>query len=390
MVAWWMIIAGLVAGGTMEVITQRMLSYWSTAIAGSWLRPWGDGGVGYRLRLRIGLLRRRWMALIPLGPAIAVGTLGAVTLSPLGFGPAFAVGFLGLMGLSDWMLLRDGLGKLTQKVAIQAAERLAQQFPIGEVVPILARAAQARDRHVRIAAAWGYGKLPNDIGIKGLQGLLRDSDALVRNASAEAGRSYLMRLDQTTALSLAPLDDHLQRYRKALADAAVEVLAGEGAAKRLREAEAAIDKIVSSQSLLADAAPALYCRRCDRRPLAHSFQEWQWYRCPTCQDALDIAPGIVTVIGVIGGVPSDEPADGILRLVIWDDAHRSVLRADIDVLEIRGGHGIDYDWAVSAVLQDLHARNAATRLRVQLVGQPQLEGNTLRMLQAVDSETINN
>ena len=74
----------------------------------------------------------------------------------------------------------------------------------------------------------------------------------------------------------------------------------------------------------------------------------------------------------------------------WNQTINLVSAADLDVLEIIGGSPINYDWAVSALVDKLHNQSlgVGTRIAVKMVNAPVLEANTLQLLKTLDQSLV--
>ena len=148
-----------------------------------------------------------------------------------------------------------------------------------------------------------------------------------------------------------------------------------------------MDEIVFSQLPLRRSFPAVYCKDCYSRGERMTYESWDWVRCRSCKEATGMYAGVQQIIGQIGGQDDWLLENGVLKVSLWDDVARKARAAQIDALEVLGGHDIQYDWAVGAVVQVLHnhSADASLRIPVRLSNAPALDANSLRLLQTLDA-----
>jgi hypothetical protein len=158
----------------------------------------------------------------------------------------------------------------------------------------------------------------------------------------------------------------------------------------LEESMTAMDNLLFSQLPLRHAFPHVICKKCLMRAEKMAYESWDWLRCSRCKQADGLVPGVVRVIGQIGADVPWAIEEGELRVSLWDDATRTARVADLSGLEIVGGKDINYDWAVSAVLGQLHNQGilADRHLDILLRDAPVLEANTLQLLQSLDGKLV--
>ena len=95
--------------------------------------------------------------------------------------------------------------------------------------------------------------------------------------------------------------------------------------------------------------------------------------CRCCGSSLHLISNVKQVIGLIGGDVSDYRQDGEKVYVnLWFESDKKTRNADIDVLEIHESNGINYDYAVNAVLNVL--KNDVSRPRKYVKGIPVIIG----------------
>lgn len=149
---------------------------------------------------------------------------------------------------------------------------------------------------------------------------------------------------------------------------------------RLRET---FDDTIYSQLPLRRAYHYLFCMDCLCRAEEVVFHDWSWVRCQRCKDVFARKPGVVHVIGEIGGVRGWELHQGILKMSLWEAEDLRARSAGIDALHIVGGQGLDDDWAISAVVGKLKDAGIG-HAPASFTHRPPLSSNTLKLLRTLD------
>lgn len=155
---------------------------------------------------------------------------------------------------------------------------------------------------------------------------------------------------------------------------------------KLREISQSIDEIVYSQMGLRRSFPDVFCISCYARAESFNYIHWNWVSCKQCKDAHDLHPGVKKVIGQIGGDTDWSLKNGELIIGLWNEENHQARFAEADELEIIGGKSINYDWAISALVTQLHdrANGYGWKIAVRLLNDPVLEANTLQLLRNLD------
>jgi hypothetical protein len=294
----------------------------------------------------------------------------------LGFGGSY---FLGL---------RKAIGEHLQAEAIQAAKAIARRGTLDDAELILGQAGSEPEIRKRLAAAIALRYLGTATGNAILEQLTHDACQEVRHAAKNSleniqavlsgqMRESVISLEQV-ALDYARLDSQLDIMVDATlkADLLIEY-------HRLKEI---FDRVIYAQLPLRRSFPSVYCMDCRCRGEQLHFKDWAWVRCKRCKDVFGLKPGVVVVTGQIGGVEAWELHHGELKLSLWDREERKARGAELDRLEIVGLQDIAYDWAVSAVVEQLHTfvTYDAPRPYVVLTHYPLLSSNSYSLLRTID------
>ncbi len=137
--------------------------------------------------------------------------------------------------------------------------------------------------------------------------------------------------------------------------------------RSLQIANNAINTIISLNKLLWKNHPYLFCRKCVLRTkriqkTVGLLETYEFIACRNCETCLYLIKNIRQVIGLIGSNIEDFYQNGDkIYISLWSEQEKKARNADIDVLEIRDTKGINYDYAINAVLVTL--KNDASRPR---------------------------
>ncbi len=339
---------------------------------------------------------RNWiysLGLIRVGLIIALLMLGIFTLIT----ESELKGLGGLIGISFGFFFGGllaypfGFGRILRgyrlEVAQMGAKMLARLNDTRMVAILFTKAAKRRDKVLRIAAAIGFGELGEMQHLDKLELLCKDGDPQVKESALKAVL-HLQKLLIIKPLSVLQLraifnDYWTLKYKVEQAEA--------GSSKEKFEALAAKNQrrfldILDSQLALKRAFPHIYCQKCYAFAERQTAWDWQWVRCKSCQDAVHLVTGVQRITGQIGGRPAWNLSEGHLKVQLWDATVQSARSGRISTLEIIGGQTIDYDWAVSAVVEKLHNENPdyGKAILVVLVGQPDLSANSVKLLRDLD------
>lgn len=301
------------------------------------------------------------------------------------------------------------LGHKQEPVRIAASEALVQagEPAVGPLITIL----REEGERSRIAAARSLLLLRHAEGLQALAALSSDSSAELRRLalSAVAQLNPEMRLhelinrldDNDSAVRLAAINEltKLQDRRalpalyaryKALKSAVIAPLLSEGSRTEQGLLQQALQQLSAEQRGLVPAYPYLYCVTCRRKPRVQGELGFQFVSCGNCTDLRQMRTGVLRVVGYVGPRPPQEEMGGTLYLPLWDAQAETAQPADLDALHLQGGDpALNYDWAISAVLQALADRMGTDALKTLAITQealPPLAENTQRLLAAAGVE----
>jgi hypothetical protein len=255
----------------------------------------------------------------------------------------------------------------------------------------LVEASAHSDPHVRFAATMGLRELGTNSGMEALQKLSDDSDHRVAGEARDAVSDLLPVLKGNAMLSVRTMETYVQEHQfleKSRGSSRPDKV--HEAFDKLYEITNQIDEIVFSQLPIRRSYPDVFCMDCYARAEDMRYEDWQWVRCKRCKEVHGLKIGVEKVVGQIGGDGDRALDNGLLYLNLWDEGNRKARYAELDVLEIVGGKPLNYDWAVSAVVDKMHNQHhgQANRISVKLVGNPSLEVNTLHLLRTLDSSVM--
>ena len=318
------------------------------------------------------------------GIGIATGTWNYELL--LGFALAVVCCYPFLMHLQ--------LLDFRKKVSGFAAKQMARSARPEAAGKILIAAAGHSDAIVRLAAVAGLRELGTNSGIEALKKLADDKQSEVALQAKDAMRDLLPVLRGESVLSVRTMDTYVEEHRflqKSLKSSNSDKV--KRAFEKLHEISLQIDEIVYSQLAIRRAFPDVYCTACYARAESQHYEEWEWVRCKQCKEVHDLRLGVEKVYGQIGGDPLPNEGslvNGILHVGLWDEKTQKGRYGEIEVLEIIGGNAINYDWAISAVIEKFHNQHQgpANMLTVRFVANPILEANTIHLLRTLDPGLI--
>jgi hypothetical protein len=355
-------------------------------IASLWCRPWSRmGKKGFRRRLAFALSPSRFPMFVPW----LLGLTNPLYLFFLGgweaqqFALTCLLGYVGVSLLAlpfyFWKMLRGFRGQL----AIYAAEKVVNLTDTAFAESLLVKAAASPQVELRIAATYGLKELGTPAGMEALGKLCSDRDSQVSVLAMKAYGNVLKVMKGAEIQSLAELPGLIKEYEreKYIVNFKEDWDSYKGF-PHLGDLARKIHKIVYSQLLLRRAFPDVFCGRCHAFAVLEGHLDWRWVRCPICQDAIDLKPGIKMAIGTIGAMLDWDLEDGILRVSLWDGILKRAVYAEVASIEIRGGFDIDYDWAVSAVVEMMRNQHHGGEgdVPVVLVGEVGLSVNSLALL----------
>lgn len=121
----------------------------------------------------------------------------------------------------------------------------------------------------------------------------------------------------------------------------------------------------------------LLCLECNARTVEKKTGKWKYRVCRRCERMKHLKPGYITVVGTIGkGSLNDKEEPARREVNLWDETNKKPLLADIDELEIYDDSQMDYDWAVSAVIESQHNHGLHDAVPVRILGEPAMDINT--------------
>jgi hypothetical protein len=387
-----------IVGGVVGIITGIIVPLISEANARNhakkYARPEGFFQLrALRRRARAALLhhklRMAWpylIVMIPVNPFILASAAGPDGGFQLTF--FYLAGYALSIMATYPLFARAKMRRFREVIAVEVAQQLAFKEDPTESSKILLKAARQRDSCHRLAAVIGLRELGTVEAQEMLALLREDKDEKVAKFALDAYVDLKRDLDLTSR----PFPE-LPAYvlRKVRPDS-------ESSQERVREwnrtkafellDEKELRRLLNAQLPLRRGAPHLYCMECYAAGAYLRAGEWDWAECRICGKSGTLETGVERVVGQIGGDYEWLLEDGTLYVNLWDQDHKKARAADIDVLEIVEGADIDYDWAISAVLEQLAQRENAPgkqwfiRAADEL---PALQKNTLQLLRTADA-----
>jgi hypothetical protein len=366
-------------------------------------RPRGKSAA-HKLARRVSIAMSRrgillaWILFVPsllMLMALVALSIGSGSLSfPMRLGMIGS--YLGGVVLGVGLGYLFGLGRSIRQgllaVATQAGKAIARRGSTIDAERLLARAATRRQQHLRLAAAISLRYLGTSAGNATLEQLSQDPDPAVRNAAISSLHNIQAVLNGTERKSVIGLAEIAERFLQ-VEESLDFLVDGSNRSSILVEyhhLREIFEGVVYAQLPLRRVSPHLFCLDCLCRAEIQVFQDWSWVRCKRCLDVHGLKPNVVTVIGQIGGVSDWELHRDELRLSLWDVEDRKARGAEIDALEIVGQQEISYDWAVSAVVEQLraYARDGECTVPIRFIHAPKIAPNTLNLLRLVDRSVI--
>jgi hypothetical protein len=394
-----MFFLGVIAAILVTAIVSSIVAARTSTYARNYAHPPGLlGRQVLRRRARVALLepklRMAWpliIPLIPLNPLILVGVTGP---SGLEFAAAYVIAYLFAQIFNQKNIVHTTLRRFRETVAIEVARVIVIRRDLEFASEILPQAAAQEDPCHRIAAVHGLKEwgTPEALGI--LEGMRNDPDPTVAKLAEEAHTELGKWLDPSNGpCPELPMYIAEQEYIQLGADEDAKEGTGEvGVRNRTKAMERAgewnIRPLLHAQVRLRRGYPHLFCHECLARAVQLSWGEWDWVECRYCGNTGTLERDVKEVVGQIGGDYEWLLADGVLKLNLWDPEKKKADVADIDVLEIVHREGINYDWAVSAVMEALRNEhpNFEQGIPVRVIGSPSLGNNTLRQLRELDGQ----
>jgi hypothetical protein len=386
-----MIFLGAIFGILAAAIVNSTIGARTFKYARKYARPPGLlGRMVLRRRAKAALLdnkvRMAWPLLIPLVPLNPL--IFAAWAGP--WGVEMMLSYVGAYvcanGFNYRNFVHETLRRFRQAIAVEVARVIVHRGDVEYARDVFLKAAAQDDPCHRLAAIFGLRELGTPEALALLEEMRKDADANVAAMANEAYEDLRQNLDPThrpcpelPAYVLRKLhpdsEDDEERVRERNRVRAMGLLEE----KELRN-------LLNAQLPLRRGHPHLFCHACWARAVHLREGEWDWVECRLCGNSGTLETDVKEVVGQVGGEYEWSLANGVLRLNLWDQERKKARAADIDVLEIVDGGGVDYDWAVSAVLEELERRGNAPgkQWHIRGGGLPMLQKNTLLLLKTAD------
>lgn len=353
-----------------------------------WASPWAIPVLGQRFRIKMGLALPVHAHLLYALPALLNPTWLVLLADPtrVALPIAFSTTYLGGV-LAHLLVNEGGLFSRHRALAIEAAQRVVGLDGSALAERLLLRAAKSDNLDLQQASIPGLKRLGSQTAIDALTELQESRFEAVRFDAAKAMEGLQTDAGPIISPDLAGLPKLLESYQllqRPKYDSETNLHRIDHQA--ISASFDAIEDLVGRQLPIKMAFPAVMCGKCKVRAVEQSQLYWRWIVCSACKEAQHLIPGIQTIVGIIGAFPSPEHLGEEYRLNIWDEEQKQPLKVAAETLEIQGGQPIDYDWAVSAVVEMLRQRShvGGKGIRVKIVGQPGLSANTEALLRALD------
>lgn len=366
------------------VLQVRLIRWWCRS-------PRSKDHKGFERRMRLILKPKRFVTLLPvlmalLNPTLFLWLLGREFI-PMSLSCLTATVVLSALAYPVYIhkLLLD----FRQEVATMAVHKIVRISETAFIEEVLMEAAEGNLRELRIPVAHGLGFVVTDRGLVALNRLCADRDATVSIAAclAQGTRAAIKKMQHVQPLNGLPA--LIQQHRKAEQSVAESTAPSDRLVKALHDIELRIDKLLFSQLTLRAVHPHLYCHQCRTGAELLQYADWRWVQCRNCKQPTELVPHVEKVVGIVGHGIVWFLRDGILRIDLWDEANKRAIQSEVDAIEVVGGADIDYDWALSAVLE--HQRNSradqAVHLPVRLVDSPPMSPNTIAVLRTTAAVT---
>lgn len=198
---------------------------------------------------------------------------------------------------------------------------------------------------------------------------LKDEKPTIRWKTLES----IQRIDQTWLLNLLLLYCKRMPGPNAAAYADQEWVA----------ARTAIDRWLERLPTKINTVESAVCTNCLTRGKVLTRSIWKVPGCRKCEKHEHLQANVTEIVGRIGPpLDTSKPVGSLFPVDLWDPEKRQATYADVDRVEIIGGAEIDYDWAVTAVLETLKNSDEPQRGKVpfNLLEDPPLSVNTGRMI----------
>lgn len=200
----------------------------------------------------------------------------------------------------------------------------------------------------------------------------------------QGGMDLFRKEDVTHIVSLRELVDQSRFWRRvAMSFQGEDPLLWEGA--ELDEIEERIVDAFRLQGELTRCHPFNYCKEGLSRGELSQIHGWKYVVGRLSQDYRKMVPDVLKVIGRIGSLENNTDGKGELVIGLWDPKEQAATAAELDELEIEAGRELNYDWAISAVIEALRNRMPDGELKLEVKIDPQipLSPNTRNLLNEI-------
>ncbi len=320
--------------------------------------------------------------LLALGIAIPVAAVFEQWVSMLAFG----FGFL-FPRVLKYNFIKPAPVQISLWMLVVAAKKVAAFCDLETTKDFLYQLARNEDLEVRIASVNGFMEIDPMIALPALQKMEKDPEREVSKAAMDAHRQLSLIATGKMAQSPSRLKKLIEEHKSWATSLALKGYSTH-MRRNMQLTATTIDDVVYSQLAQRLAFPDLYCSVCHSRAAQSEYLDWNWVYCKVCGEAKDLQLGVKTVTAQVGGEQVHALEDGILTIAVWDEERKTAKTIEADVLEIIGGRDINYDWAVSAVVQALHHRQELNAPPIKLVfkNPPVLDQNTKLLLKSFAQE----
>lgn len=259
----------------------------------------------------------------------------------------------------------------------------------GEIDALLQEASQQQALPLRRQAVLFLRHWGSPEAVRLLGEIRSDSPAEIQEEIDEALDHIGKLLEPGKVLGIDPLPAFFTKIEQ-LESELVRHMSEQGAwnqlQDRIRFARAQVDQIVDSQMHLRNSYPHLYCRECRTRASEATRHEWRYVFCRTCLQPLHLEADVESVVGQVGGTVDWEVQGERLTLSLWQE-NETAVPAEVDRIEILYREGINYDWAISAVVEALKNRFPEEDLRIPVEVAPEvrMSANTEHLLREISA-----
>lgn len=381
------------AGVVSYFFSTLWLSVVEWGILKFWLRPYGNGKrKGFISRVKVTIWLCRFTRFYPFLASLVLTVVWTYWFRNQG-----AIGLIASAHFAGYWIIpigiplkfvKEKLPRFSLLTSITAAKRLVALVDLHVVEVVLGWASRRGDRFSSIAAINGYMELTEPWALKALELMAHDGSVEVAQAAKEASALVYSAVYGSGPRSLEKMGAYMAKYEEMEEMLRVKAVGLAEKKRILADTGKEMDDIVYSQLKLKEGHPHLYCMTCYAKSEEIQFREWEWIRCKRCHDVVGLKKGVREIVGEIGGEMDKNLVEEVLQVRLWDDVTRQARNAEIDALLIVGGKPIDYDWAVSAVVQRLHNQSGdqAMQIPIRILGEVPLSQNSKHLLRGLDPE----